>query len=247
MVSLSTGDSCAGRPRSDSRIEFPAAVTADLPVARWQDSVRRRLRRYPLLKSCGTAAFIAIFFVGYFHVLRHPAYPVTVMPLTALDRALGFQSLAFAPYASLWLYVGIAPALLYSLRELIAYGCWIAALCVTGLACFHFWPTEVPRFIIDPVQYPIFGVIQGIDAAGNACPSLHVATATFSALWLDRLLREIGTGAAVRAGNWTWFALIAYSTLAIKQHVALDALGGMLLGGAFALPSLALRRPAGGR
>lgn len=200
--------------------------------------------RHPVLKFVGTTAFIAVFFAAYFHVLRHPAHAVTPMPLIALDHVIAFQPLALLPYLSLWFYVGMPPALLYGLRELIAYGCWIAALCLAGLACFHFWPTEVPRFAIDPAQHPAFGVIQGIDAAGNACPSLHVATAMFSALWLDRLLREIGAGARLRAGNWLWFALIAYSTLAIKQHVALDALGGLLLGAAFALPSLALWRPA---
>lgn len=163
------------------------------------------------------------------------------MPETALDRLIGFQPAALLPYVSLWLYVGIPPALLYGLRELVAYGCWIAALCIAGLACFYFWPTAIPPILIDTTQYPGFAVIQGLDAAGNACPSLHVATAAFSAIWLDRLLGEIGAARTVRAGNWLWFALIAWSTLAIKQHVALDVLAGLLLGLSFALPSLRLR------
>jgi len=203
----------------------------------WRQSLAR-FRRHMLLKIVGTTAFISIFFVGYFQVLRHTAYEVTLMPLTALDRLIGFQPEALGFYISLWFYVGIPPALLHGFRELVAYGCWIAALCLAGLACFHFWPTAVPRFAIDTALYPGFEVIQGIDAAGNACPSLHVATAAFSAIWLDRLLREIGAGTAVRTINWTWFALIAYSTMAIKQHVALDVLAGLLLGLAFALPSL---------
>jgi membrane-associated phospholipid phosphatase len=43
---------------------------------------------------------------------------------------------------------------------------------------------------------------------------------------------------ALRLLSAAWFAAIAYSTLAIKQHVALDAAAGALLGVAFALPSL---------
>lgn len=200
-----------------------------------------RLKRYLLLKVAGTTAFITVFFVGYFHVLRHPAYQVTLMPPIFLDRLIGFQPAALLPYASLWLYVGIAPALLRGFRELVAYGCWIGALCLAGLACFHFWPTAIPANLIDTTQYPGFELIQGLDAAGNACPSLHVATAVFSAVWLDRLLRELDAGLPMRAINWGWLALIAWSTLAIKQHVALDVLAGLLLGLAFALPSLRLR------
>jgi membrane-associated phospholipid phosphatase len=206
----------------------------------WRASLQR-LKQSLLLKVAGTTAFITLFFIAYFHVLRHPVFEVTPMPETALDRLIGFQPAALLPYVSLWLYVGIPPALLYGLRELVAYGCWIAALCIAGLACFYFWPTAIPPILIDTTQYPGFAVIQGLDAAGNACPSLHVATAAFSAIWLDRLLGEIGAARTVRAGNWLWFALIAWSTLAIKQHVALDVLAGLLLGLSFALPSLRLR------
>ena len=130
---------------------------------------------------------------------------------------------------------------MYSFRALLAYGVWIGALCLAGLACFHFWPTAIPANLVDTAQYPGFALIQGLDAPGNACPSLHVATAVFSAVWLDRLLRELDAAWPMRAINWGWFALIAWSTMAVKQHVALDVLAGSLLGLAFALPSLRLR------
>lgn len=213
-------------------------------TANWRREFASRVRRYALLKFIGTTALISVFFVGYFHVLRNPAYPVTPMPLTAIDRLVSFEPAALIAYVTLWFYVGIPPALLRGLRELVAYGCWITALCVAGLACFHFWPTAVPAHVVGAAQCPGFTLLQGLDAAGNACPSLHVATALFSALWLDRLLHEIRAGAAMRAINWAWFALIAWSTLAIKQHVALDVAGGLALGLAFAMPSLRLR-PAG--
>ena len=102
----------------------------------------------------------------------------------------------------------------------------------------------MPPYPVDTTLYPAFAVIQGLDAPGNACPSLHVATAAFSAIWLDRLLRELGAEVATRACNGLWLLAIAWSTLATKQHVALDVLAGLLLGLAFALPSLRLR-PAG--
>lgn len=207
----------------------------------WQRNLFDRLRRYFLLKALGTTVFITVFFVGYFHVLRSTAHLAVPMPVTALDDLIGFQPAALYAYVSLWVYVGLPPAVIYGLRELIAYGWWVGALCVTGLLCFWFWPTAVPPYPVDIDLYPNFRVLQGLDASGNACPSLHVATAAFSAVWLDRLLAETGTGWRLRTINWAWFVAIAWSTMATKQHVALDVLAGGALGVAFALASLRWR------
>jgi membrane-associated phospholipid phosphatase len=202
------------------------------------------MRRHLWLKLSGVSAFIWVFFIGYFHILRHPAYPVTPMPLTSIDRLIAFQPSALAVYASLWLYISIAPGLLLTGRELIVYGLQAAALCLSGLACFYFWPTAVPPLAVDVALYPSFAVLQGVDAAGNACPSLHVATAMFSATWIDRLLRDMKAPSAPRLFNALWFVAIAYSTLAVKQHVVLDVLGGLLLALLFALPPLRRRSPS---
>ena len=207
----------------------------------WVRQLAQRWRKHLLLKVVGTTIFMSVFFVGYFHLLRNPAYAVTQMPLTLLDRMVGFNPPALLAYVSLWFYVGIPPSLMANMRELVAYGFWVGGLCLVGLSCFYFWPTTVPAQTLDLTQYPAFSVLQGVDAAANACPSMHVATAAFSAIWVDRLLREVATPPIVRSLNWCWFVLIAYSTMAIKQHVALDVLAGLILGVLFAIPSLRLR------
>ena len=204
----------------------------------WYDQVPSRMRPLLWAKIFSTAAFMCIFFLGYFYVLKHPAFAVTQMPLTALDRIIGFYPPALGMYVSLWIYVSIPPALLLTSRELLAYGLWIGGLCMVGLACFLFWPTAIAEYPADWGQQPGVQFLKGVDASGNACPSLHVGTAVFSAIWLDRLLREMGSGQVARIINWAWFVAIAWSTLAIKQHVVLDAVGGVLLGVPFALLSL---------
>ncbi len=211
----------------------------------WTAQIWLRMRRLLWFKAVGISLFMWVFFAAYFHVLRHPVYPLVQMPLTALDRLIPFQPAALVPYVSLWLYVGIAPGLLLSLRQLLVYALWNAALCLTGLGFFYFIPTAVPPLLAEPdlLRYPAFAVLQGVDAAGNACPSLHVATAMFAAIWVNHLLRQVGAPALLRALNAGWFMLIVYSTLAIKQHVVLDVVAGALLGVAFALA--ALRRPPG--
>ena len=221
--------------------EAPPRAVPAAAVRAWPSELAHRARWHLPLKLAGVTAFTWLFFLAYFQLLRHPAYPVTVMPLTALDRLIPFQPVALGAYLSLWIYVGIAPGLMLSLRALIGYGAWTAAMCLAGLTCFYFWPTEVPALAFDVFGFPGFSMLQGVDAAGNACPSMHVAAAMFSAIWIDHVLREARVPIAPRLINALWFAAIAYSTLAVRQHVALDALAGMLLGVAFAWPSLRWR------
>ena len=211
------------------------------PSPSWTAEIALRIRRHLLLKLVGTTAFIWVFFIGYFHLLRHPTQPPAVMPLTALDALIPFQPQTLAAYLSLWFYVGIAPGLQLTFAELLVYGLWIGALCLTGLGLFHFWPSAVPPMLPDVSGIPGFEMLRGVDAAGNACPSMHVAVAIFSAIWLEHLLRQAGTPLALRVVNAAWFLAIAWSTLAIKQHVVLDVVAGALLGIAFALPSLRWR------
>ncbi|HEX6018289.1 MAG TPA: phosphatase PAP2 family protein [Burkholderiaceae bacterium] len=180
---------------------------------------------------------MGLFFVGYFQLLRHPLRPPLQMPLTAIDHWIDLRAWALWPYVSLWVYVTLPPLLMSNARELIRYGWWIGALCVTGLASFYWWPTAVPPTTL-PAGAPGFDLLRGVDASGNACPSMHVATATFSALWLDRLLRELALPPWLRWASIGWFALIVWSTLAVKQHVWWDVVAGLLLALAVGLLSL---------
>lgn len=190
------------------------------------------------LKAAGTTVFITLFFIAYVHLLKNPSGVVTEMPVLWLDEAVGVQTLALPLYLSLWVYVSLPTLLLFTFAELAAFGLAAALLCLFGLTCFYFWPTAVPPANIDWGQYPGFAFMKGIDAAGNACPSLHVATAVFSACWLQALLRRIDAPAWLNQANWLWCLGIAYSTLATKQHVAVDMVAGIALGGVAGLLSL---------
>ncbi len=215
------------------------------PPVPWRADIVRRFKRLWLLKLIGTTAFTWLFFIGYFHLLQHPAYPVTTMPRLLLDRWIPFQPAMLLPYLTLWFYIGTAPGLQRNLAELLAYGLWVGALCMTGLALFYFWPTAVPPLEIDVSGYAGFSALQGVDASGNACPSMHVAAAIFTALRLADVLRQARVPAPWRWANWLWLAAIVWSTVAIRQHVVLDAVAGAALGGAFALASLRWRAVPG--
>jgi membrane-associated phospholipid phosphatase len=80
-----------------------------------------------------------------------------------------------------------------------------------------------------------------MDASGNALPSLHVATAVFSGIWLHHLLRRFGAPPWILILNWAWCTGIVYSAMATRQHVAVDVLAGLVLGVLAAGLSLRLR------
>lgn len=185
-------------------------------------------------KALGTTAFTTLFFAAYIHLLKNPAGPVIVVPRTWLDTLIGFHPAALIPYLSLWLYVSLPPILLVRRSDLLAYGLRIGLMCLSGLAIFYFWPTAVPPMDVDWARYPGMAFLKGVDAAGNACPSLHVATALFSAIWLDVFLKRFGSPGWVRVVSALWCLAIIWSTIATFQHVALDALAGALLALVFA-------------
>ena len=211
----------------------------------WYRQAAAVISSHVVLKSIGTTLFISLFFGAYFHLLKQPAYPTTVMPITLLDRLIGFQPLALPMYLSLWVYVSLPPALLATPRELYGYAMAMLGACLAGLIAFYFWPTVVPPANIDWTQYPDVAFLKSMDASGNACPSLHVTTAVFSGIWLHHLLRRFGAPPWILIFNWVWCIGIVYSALATRQHVAVDVLAGLVLGVLAATLSLRHRMDAG--
>ena len=199
-------------------------------VEHWSMALRRRVGTIWVMKALSTMLGMAAFFPAYFWVLHHPFFPITLMPLTALDRLIDFEPAALPLYGSLWVYVALGPALMKNLRELVDYGLATLALSVAGMGIFILWPTAVPVFAIDWTRHPSILFLKDVDLASNACPSLHVAFAVFTAIWLERLLRELKVPVTPRLINGFWCLGILYSTVATRQHVTLDVLAGTVLG-----------------
>ena len=173
---------------------LPTTSPTTWPLRLW----RRCVVLWPV-KALGTMGFMALFFWAYFTVLRQPLREAFVMPATWLDDWIAFTPAAFPVYAALWLYVSLPPAFLGGLRSLLCFGVWITALCLFCLGVFWLWPTAVPAASIDWAAYPDLALIKSVDNGGNACPSLHVASSVFSALWLERIARSVGAPRWLRA------------------------------------------------
>lgn len=193
----------------------------------------------------GTAGGIALFFYAYFWAMRHPLAATTVMPLTWIDQRIGFHPQAFALYASLWLYISLGTALCRDFRALALFGVASLGMSLAGFAAFMLAPTRVPDFGIDWSLYPWLEFMKRVDVTGNACPSLHAAFCVFTAAVLHRQLESLEAPRWLLAGNLLWGLGILGSTVATRQHVALDVVAGAALGGVAVVAYLAAlrRRP----
>lgn len=208
------------------------------PATPWTRAIAQRIGVLWPLKAVGTSAFMALFFWAYFTVLEHPLRTPIVMPTTFIDHWVPLLPWSYGIYVSLWVYVSLPPALMANFRALLNFGLWVSAMCLFCLAIFWWMPTQTPQFDIDWSQHPGLSLIKGVDAAGNACPSLHVASAVFSAFWLQRMFRNVGAPAWLSWLSALQCAAISWSTLATLQHVAWDVLAGAVVGAAFAAASL---------
>jgi membrane-associated phospholipid phosphatase len=228
-----------GLPR-EKRLVFRTILRRHNPP-RWAAELGMRIRRNAVLSIVGTTVFNALFFVGYLYIQQHPLRMPMTIPAISIDRLISYQPQLLPAYVSLWIYVGAGPGLQRSYCEVAAYTLWMAALCVTGLGIFYFWPTQVPPLSHGAATSFGLSLLHRLDETGNACPSMHVATATFTLVRLDEVFRSTQAPLFLRLVNSAWFVVIAYSTLAIKQHMAIDVAAGALLGLMFVLPSLRWR------
>ncbi|WP_280808562.1 phosphatase PAP2 family protein [Variovorax boronicumulans] len=202
---------------------------ASLPSAPWYTALGRRIATLWIVKMIGTTVGISGFFFLYFWVMHNPPSTPTVMPLTPIDHWVGVSDDAMLFYGSLWFYISLAPALAKDKAELWACAQGAAAMAAIGLVVFWFFPTTVPVFAVDWSQYPALQFLKATDVGGNAFPSLHVAFAVFTAVLLGRQLRSVGAPSWTQWVNLLWAFGIVYSTLATRQHVLLDVIGGTLL------------------
>ncbi len=204
----------------------------------WHHQLTSRLLLHWRYKLIAGAVLSIGFYLGYFLILYFPVFPVTEMPVTAIDRLIGFWSTSLLMYITLWPYILLGAWLLSDKRELITYVRALGGLGIAGLLVFFFWPTSVPRPDIDLTLYPSFTMLVALDEPRNVFPSLHAAFAVFTAICIGRLLRELGERGLFRFLSWCWCVAILYSALATKQHLAIDLLGGTVLGVAWAVAYL---------
>ena len=168
---------------------------------------------------------------AYFAVQRMILFPTRSLPITWLDRATPFQPAWVWAYLSLYLLNPVGPLLTRSREDLLWYTRGILFLFAFGIVFFVLLPVAGPR----PSAYEgnwLYNRLVHIDRVYNSFPSLHAGCAVYAVLYAAyasgdtsrRKLRKV-----LLACAWVWVCLILYSTIATRQHFAIDLLPGILL------------------
>ena len=195
-----------------------------------QPSFKQRFIYLWWLKAILTTGAMFGFFELYFYLLNNPAYPVHIVPVTVFDDIIEFSPPWFWVYTSLWLYTSLPASVLWFKDEIRGYVVGMLTVCALGLLVFYFYPTSIPVQVFNDTSSVAFRLLKSMDASGNASPSLHVATAVFAGMWFEGVLQRLSVKKWIFWLSRAWCAAIVFSTLAVKQHVLIDVLSGILLG-----------------
>jgi membrane-associated phospholipid phosphatase len=192
-----------------------APSLAQAVVAEW----RTKLWLFPAL---------AIFYGGgYLLIQRHLCrMPISFTPL-AIDRWVPFSLAWLDIYQSIYLMVPVA-LLARTRDQLRAFAIGLLGFALVSFAIFILLPVRGPRLADCPTT-GMYGMLIQIDLPLNTFPSLHMAAAAYFSCVAIRLtggrLRQICTVVIP-----IWVIIIAYSTLATKQHYAVDVPSGVAIG-----------------
>jgi membrane-associated phospholipid phosphatase len=157
--------------------------------------------------------------------LAHTA--LTARPELPLDRLIPLAPAWSLVYGALYLFLILLPVFVLQDHGLIdrtvrAY----LSVWLLSFAVFILYPTAAPRpEVVEGTGFAAWGLrfLYDADPPYNCFPSLHVAHSFVSALACARVHRPLGRFALLCA------ALVATSTLFIKQHYVADVVAGALL------------------
>ncbi|MCC6335792.1 MAG: inositol phosphorylceramide synthase [Myxococcales bacterium] len=195
------------------------------------------LLRQVLLAGVFTGLHAVVYMVGNHLPLGTPR----LLPMTALDEAVPFLPATVFVYLSDYALAFVA-FLSLQRRESVHRFLWVFMTCVAVAGVIHWvYPTAYPRerFPIPDDAHALsrlgLSVLRYFDSPNSCLPSLHVATATGSAVLVYR--------ERPRRSRWlvAWALLVVASTLTAKQHYAVDLLAGWAMLGVVLFTVDALR------
>ncbi|MDQ2974556.1 MAG: phosphatase PAP2 family protein [Acidobacteriota bacterium] len=178
-----------------------------------------------------TGGLFILFIGGYFGVGLSTSPREAHELGTSLDGQIPFLA------RSVWIYLLIFPATLIPLfvvrcprllrRTALAYATTISV----SLLCFTAFPVTSARLRVAPAILDMtrpsdwaVSILYSIDPPYNLFPSLHLSIALVAAFSAWKAARLYGTVAFV------CLVFIGVSVCTVKQHVVVDALGGVALG-----------------
>ncbi len=177
------------------------------------------------LKAGLTVLLSLTFLPLYLYLSHHIWRPLWNPPLLWLDRNIPYQPQWLWVYQSLYLLTGTIPWLAtkkWHLRRFVV-SFWIVA--AIGLVTFVLLPVAAPKpEIISPS--PGMSLLLFYDGRYGNFPSLHAAFLVLTLLFGFRAM-DCRVPLPVVGLMLAWAGAILYSTLALKEHYAVDLLAGI--------------------
>lgn len=182
------------------------------------------MKMHETLSRVYSGALLVIWILAPYALLQHVEIREVVwIEPSAFDRAIpiNFHSLWFyLSFYGLLGWVGLQVEREIYLRYLVTIG-WTTFICHM---VFLFYPNGVLRDEIDTSHAPmVYQWLASLDQPRNAFPSLHAALAVIAGLGATVSSRFKFLSTAV---VWLWVLGIFWSTIALRQHVALDLVAG---------------------
>ncbi len=214
-------------------------------MSRLLSRLRTELRRGVIFIGWRGAAFCVALGVGDYvaslgyDYLNHGPYRLFLR--SPIDQALPVVPLFVVPYVSLqpFIYASLVIFLLFRARVFQSAVLSMIVTFMVSYVFFAFLQTFVDRPVLtgDDVFTKMVRDVYAGDHPFNDFPSLHVSTSTIIAIHWWRFGRRF---------TWPlilWAALIATSTVMVRQHYVADVAGGLILAFATSLFFLRLMDP----
>lgn len=188
-----------------------------------------RLQAEWRLKLALTAMLNLVFWWGYELLGRHAFFAPCTVPMTWLDRNIPFHPQPWGwVYLSQFSFTGIVPWLLATRDGIRRYVVGFLIMMGISFAIYLFLPTIAP-WPVDVGPTISMYIITTFSGPMNAMPSLHAAFLIYMGALAWRMFGRITPRwcIAIAIG---WGGAILYSTIATRQHYALDLAAGVVLG-----------------
>lgn len=212
MVALNTS-------RTDSRCDCIFTLMWRRIISQWRMKLAMALIIPP------------VFLFGYLGIQRTVTATRT-FEFTFIDHAAGFNVWWVYIYVSQYLIVPLPPLLAHTRDQLWRLVIGLSITSALAFLTFLIYPVACKRPPKPEVSNWVYDWLLTIDAAGNAFPSLHVGLSSLAALYAHRVIDDAFSKRAritLLSIIWIWTALIAWSTLATKQHYFADVVGGFVI------------------
>ena len=199
--------------------------------ASWREfvsTIPARTRAQWRFKVLLSVALSVLFCVPYLLIGHHPLMPVHMLPLSWVDRVIGFHPQQWVwIYQSNYLLFNVVPWLTEQREHLRRYVIGFATLSLISFTIYIVYPIQAPKPQV-PNPTGMYWLLLQYDAPLNSLPSLHAGFLIYTLAYGRRILAD-RIPAGLRSLCVLWGGLILYGTLATKEHYFVDIVSGAAL------------------